>query len=64
MGLLDKIFGNYSEKQIKKIIPAHLALNLSFNGYTWASSDFKNNRFSDIDRLNYTFKEIDNLSRK
>ncbi len=64
-----EISGNYTsaqksliEQQIKKIIPAHLALSLSFNGYTWADCDLKNNRFLDIDNLNYTFKEIDNLS--
>lgn len=49
------------EQQIKKIIPAHLVVNISFNGHTWEHSDSKDNTFSYIDSLDYTFKEIDNL---
>ena len=63
-----EILGNYTsaqisliKQQIKKIIPAHLALSISFNGYTWYYSDLKNNRFSYIDNLDYTWEKIDNL---
>lgn len=63
-----EIIGNYKssqmaliKQQIKKIIPAHLTLSISFNGYTWAYSDLKNNRFSYIDNLDYTWEKIDNL---
>lgn len=62
------IFGNYSlsqkswiKEQIRKIIPAHLKISISFNGYTWAYSDMKNNNFSYIDSLDYTWEEIDNM---
>lgn len=63
-----EIVGNYKsaqialiKQQIKKIIPAHLNLNISFNGYPWSYSDLKNNRFEYIDNLDYTWEKIDNL---
>ncbi len=52
---------NWIKEQIRKIMPAHLSLSISFNGYTWAYNDLKNNRFSYIDNLDYTWETIDNL---
>lgn len=49
------------KEQIRKIMPAHLFLNISFNGYAWAYNDLKNNTFSYIDNLDYTWETIDNL---
>ena len=63
-----EISGNFTQaqkdwikEQIRKIMPAHLSLSISFNGYTWAYNDLKNNRFSYIDNLDYTWETIDNL---
>lgn len=63
-----EIAGNFTQaqkdwikEQIRKIMPAHLSLSISFNGYTWAYNDLKNNRFSYIDNLDYTWETIDNL---
>lgn len=63
-----EIVGNYKDaqislikQQIKKIIPAHLNLSISFNGYPWSYNDLKNNRFLYIDNLDYTWEKIDNL---
>ena len=49
------------KEQIRKIMPAHLFLNISFNGYAWEYCDSKNNTFSYIDNLDYTWETIDNL---
>lgn len=63
-----EIVGDYTDaqmslikQQIKKIIPAHLTLSISFNGHTWEYSDSKSNKFSAIDKLGYSWKKIDNL---
>ncbi|MBQ2970941.1 MAG: DUF2313 domain-containing protein [Ruminococcus sp.] len=60
--------GDYSKaerlwitSEIEKIMPAHLSVRLVFGGPTWEECDSKNNTFSAIDALNYTWQEIDNL---
>lgn len=47
--------------QIQKIMPAHQKVYAVFNGPTWEQSDSKNNNFSHIDSLDYSWEEIDNL---
>lgn len=47
--------------QVQKIMPAHLSVQVIFNGISWASIDAKNNDFHDMDILNFTWQQIDNL---
>lgn len=60
--------GDYSTAQqawirteIEKIMPAHLEVQVIFSGPTWNESDSKNNTFTAIDSLDYTWNEIDNM---
>lgn len=60
--------GSYSAKEqvwirneVEKIMPAHLTAQVIFGGPTWEVSDNKNNTFSYIDSLSYTWDTIDNL---
>lgn len=60
--------GEYSKNQqawinseVLKIMPAHLNVQVIFDGVSWDESDSKNNTFSTIDNLNYTWNTIDNL---
>ncbi len=46
--------------EIQKIMPAHLIVEVIFNGASWELSDSKNNTFSYIDSLGLTWEEIDN----
>ncbi len=59
--------GDYPEEkrvwissEINKIMPAHLNVEVIFNGATWELSDSKDNTFSYIDSLDKTWEEIDN----
>lgn len=51
----------FIQKEIEKIIPAHLTVQVIFGGPTWDESDAKNNSFTGIDSLDYTWDEIDNM---
>ncbi len=47
--------------EIEKIMPAHLGVQVVFGGPTWEKSDNNNKTFLEIDTLNYTWHEIDNI---
>ncbi len=60
--------GDYSDEQkawittqVQKIMPAHLSVQVIFNGPDWTSIDKNNKTFSDTDLLDYSWEEIDNL---
>lgn len=47
--------------QVEKIMPAHLQVQVVFNGPSWAQIDENDNNFSYMNIRNYTWEEIDNL---
>lgn len=60
--------GSYSQKEqawirteVEKIMPAHLSIQVIFCGPTWDESDSKDNTFSYIESLCYSWDTIDNL---
>ncbi len=49
------------KSQVKKIMPAHLYVDIVLSGLTFADIDARNNTFSYIDSKNITWESIDNL---
>ncbi len=49
------------QKEIEKIMPAHLSVQVIFSGPTWDESDAKGNTFASIDSLDFTWDEIDSM---
>lgn len=47
--------------QVMKIMPAHLSVDIVFNGISWEQIDSNNYTFSYMDRCNMTWQEIDNI---
>lgn len=47
--------------QVEKIMPAHLQVQVVFNGPSWAQIDENDNNFSYMNIKNYTWEQIDNL---
>lgn len=47
--------------QVEKIMPAHLQVQVVFNGPSWAQIDEYDNNFSYMNIKDYTWEEIDNL---
>lgn len=61
--------GEYSEAQkawirtqVRKIMPAHLLVQVIFSGPAWSQIDNDNTTFLLMDSKNLTWEEIDNLS--
>ena len=60
--------GEYSDaqkswirNQVKKIMPAHLEVQVVFNGIRWATIDSENRTFGTMDDYDLTWEEIDDL---
>ena len=61
IGHYDKKQQTWIRNEVRKIMPAHLSVDVIFNGLRWQTIDLKNNTFSYMDSLFMTWKEIDNL---
>lgn len=48
------------KNEVKKIVPAHIEFQLSFNTMTWEQWDALNRTFSDLDSDDMTWEQIDN----
>lgn len=52
---------DYIKNEIRRIIPAHLKLDIHFAGKTWEQLEKNDYLWSKIDSLNYTWDVFDNL---